>query len=612
MRARVRYAMISVLLFGIAGVSSAGPRQVRDLHYGEVLYYFYQQKYFTAITQLGTGEHFDRLPHHRDEAELLRGGLYLSYGLHREAAEIFERLIAQGAAPAVRDRAWFYLAKIRYQRGYHAEAEAALAHIGDALAPELVDERSVLAALLLMTRAEYAQAAEQLKRVPSQSDWSLYARYNLGIALIRGDEPEAGTRLLDDIGRLPATGEERRALKDKANVELAYRSLQDSSAPSKARGYLERVRLDGYLSNKALLGLGWAHSALGDDRQALVPWLELHRRNTVDAAVQEALLAVPYAYGRLGAHAQALKYYEDAIALYDNEMNRLAESIDAIRAGRLSENILRQNPGDDMGWFWRLNRMPRSAENRYLVQLLAAHEFQEAFKNYRDLRFLTVNLEQHQANFGVYRDMLATRRLGYAERLPRVLKDGRGADVVRFQARRDEDAKVLANVEASGDPMLLANDEERALQTRLDHVGAALTRSPDNEARAKHRLLQGLLTWDVSQQYSSRLWEAKKTLRAIDAELAQASARREALIAAQRDMPRTFDGYARRIEQLRGRIDILLAELKRVAAEQERHLEQLAIAELERQQARLATYATQARFALAQIYDQASGAVEAR
>lgn len=601
--------LLSILLASAAQAAPARP--VVDLHYGEVLYYFYQQKYFNAITHLGTAEHFTRIPHPADDAELLRGGLYLSYGLHTEAARIFERLIAAGAPPAVADRAWFYLAKIRYQRGYFAEAETALGHIGTALAPELIDERAVLAALLLMARGEYAQAAEQLQRVPNQSDWSLYARYNLGIALLQSGARDEGVRVLDEIGKLPANIEERRALKDKANVALAFRFLQDD-APLKARDHLQRVRLDGYLSNKALLGLGWAQSALGDDRQALVPWLELHRRNTVDAAVQEALLAVPYAYGRLGAHAQALKYYEDAIALYDHEMNRLTESIAAIRAGKLSENILRQNPGDDMGWFWRLNQMPQSAENRYLVQLLAAHDFQEAFKNYRDLRYLSVNLERHQANFNVYRDMLATRRQGYAERLPRVLKDGRGAEVPRLQARRNELAAALGRVEASADPTAFMSDKERALQQRLDRVAAALPRTDDVEARAKHRLLQGLLTWDASVQYPARLWEAKKTLRAIDAELALATAQREALIAAQRDMPQVFDGFARRIEQLRGRIDILLAELKRVAAEQERHLEQLAIAELERQQARLATYVTQARFALAQIYDQASGAAEAR
>ena len=50
-----------------------------------------------------------------------------SYGLTREAGEIFATMIDRGASPKVRDRAWFYLAKIRYQRGYLAEAEEALA-----------------------------------------------------------------------------------------------------------------------------------------------------------------------------------------------------------------------------------------------------------------------------------------------------------------------------------------------------------------------------------------------------------------------------------------------------------------------------------------------------
>ncbi len=74
-------------------------------------------------------QHFDRVAPHADEAEVLRGGLLLSYGMHREAGEIFAQLIDKGAAPPVRDRAWFYLAKIRYQRGFIAQAEDALGRI---------------------------------------------------------------------------------------------------------------------------------------------------------------------------------------------------------------------------------------------------------------------------------------------------------------------------------------------------------------------------------------------------------------------------------------------------------------------------------------------------
>lgn len=610
---RFAWAFVACLLSPSAFAAQAEPRQVRDLHYGEVLFYFYQQKYFTAITHLGTSEHYDRISHHRDDAELLRGGLYLSYGLHNEAAQIFERLIEQGAPPLVRNRAWFYLAKIRYQRGYLTEAEESLAEIEGPLPADVADEQEVLAALLLMTRHEYSKAADRLKRVPPKSEWALYARYNLGIALIKSSEFDAGVQLLDEIGQQPATGEEHRALKDKANVALAYSYLQ-REIPVKARGYLERVRLDGYLSNKALLGMGWAHSALGDDREALVPWLELHGRNPFDAAVQEALLAVPYAYGRLGAHAQSLKHYEDAIAIYDAEMKRIGESIKAIRTGKLSENILRNDPGDDMGWFWHLQGLPDAPESRYLVQLLATHDFQEAFKNYRDLRFMAANLAQGSENIDIFGDMLTTRRKGFEERLPTVLNAAHDADFDRMRERHELYTQELTRIEQNGDTDALANERERALQDWSKRAGEIVRRLPDTadmrDVREKYRLLRGLLISDIAKDYSVRLWEAKKSLRAIEAEIATAAARRAALAGAQREMSKTFAGHARRIKELRARIEKIQGRLAVVAVEQELVIEALAVTALEQQRARIATYVTQARFAVAQIYDQATGRTE--
>ena len=73
------------------------------------------------------------------------------------------------------------------------------------------------------------------------------------------------------------------------------------------------MRLDGPYSSRALLGDGWARAALGDYRGALAPWLELRKRSLLDAAVQESYLAVPYAYGKLNAGAQAADYYESAL-----------------------------------------------------------------------------------------------------------------------------------------------------------------------------------------------------------------------------------------------------------------------------------------------------------
>ena len=175
-------------------------REVRAPYFGEVLFDYYQHKYFSAITHLTVSQHFERLAPHVDEAELLRGGLYLSYGLHREAGEIFGRLIETGAPPEVRDRAWFYLAKIRYQRGYGAEAEDALARVQGRLPGEQESERQVLHAFLLMSHGRYAEAVERLTQINPRSEWAAYGRYNLGVALIKAGETERGAAVLAQLG----------------------------------------------------------------------------------------------------------------------------------------------------------------------------------------------------------------------------------------------------------------------------------------------------------------------------------------------------------------------------------------------------------------------------
>ena len=87
--------------------------EIKAPHYGDALFYFFQDRYFTSMTTLMASQQFERVPHHDDESEILRGGMLASYGLTREAGQIFARLLDTSATPSVRDRAWFYLAKIR-------------------------------------------------------------------------------------------------------------------------------------------------------------------------------------------------------------------------------------------------------------------------------------------------------------------------------------------------------------------------------------------------------------------------------------------------------------------------------------------------------------------
>ena len=592
------------------------PAGVQSPHYGDGLFHFFQGRYFTSVTGLMVSQHFARVAPHDDEAEVLRGGLFLSYGLHREAGDVFARLIERGAAPAVRDRAWFYLAKIRYQRGLLAEAEDALGRIEQRLPGELEEDRVLLQANVQMARGRYAEAIRTLDTRAKGPGASSYVRYNLGIALIRGGDPAAGTAQLDAVGKLPATSEEYRNLRDKANLALGFAALRDGRGDA-ARGYLERVRLSGMQSNKALLGFGWAAAAQGNMKSALVPWNELVGREEADAAVLEARLAVPYALAELGADAQALALYQKAIDAFDREGANVDSSVAAIREGKLLDGLIARNPGEEMGWFWSIADLPDRQDVPHggrLAPLLATHEFQEAFKNYRDLLFLARNLQQWRDTLGVLRDMLDNRRRAYVERLPQV----RARELALGAADRGQSqaalAAELARVERDADVAALATPRERELQARLDRVrealGGAATEPGLDAARERYRRASGALLWQQNEQFSVRLWSARKGMQELERQVALAKERDAALGQAQRDEPARLDDFARRLDALATRVEAMVPRVDTLAQEQRIAVQELAVAELLRQKERLAVYGTQARFAVAQIYDRAASTKE--
>jgi tetratricopeptide (TPR) repeat protein len=595
---------------GVALVDTMPPLVIKDPHFGDTLFYFYQARYFTAVTNLMVSQHFERVPHHTDEAEILRGGLFLSYGLHKEAGEIFAQLIEHGAPPPIRDRAWLYLAKIRYQRGLLAQSEEAIDRITHWLTPELEEERILLKANLLMARQDYAGAANELEQVRSNSGGARYARFNLGVALIKGGHADRGAAMLEDVGKTPATTEEYRALRDKANLALGFSALQTNN-PERARVYLERVRLNGMLANKALLGFGWAADALKQPRAALVPWTELSVRTPVDAAVLEAKLAVPYAFAELESFGHAVDRYKDAIAIFDRENNDLDESIAAIRSGKLLAGLLERNPGDEMGWFWNITELPEMPHGTHLAQVLAKHEFQEAFKNYRDLLFLSRNLNHWQESLGTLREALENRRHAFSDRLPTVQAQDRALNIGALERRRDEVSSDLATAEQQGDGVALADARERDLlerfsrvRTLLQHPGAD-SDSEIQSLRERFRRVAGALSWQLSDQFAVRLWDAKKSLKEIDAGLADARSRDAALARAQQEEPVRFDQLGARITELEKRLRAVTPHVATLMAEQQQYVQNLAVAALEEQKDRLASYGTQARFAVAQIYDRA-------
>jgi tetratricopeptide (TPR) repeat protein len=590
------------------------PIVVKDAHYGEILYYFYPGDYFPAIVRLLAAQEQEKLDGHVDEAELLKGGLYLSYGHHLEAAAIFERLLAGNVNQEIRDRTWFFLAKIWRQRGYLDKAQQALDNVEGELPENIEREAKMLQAQLLIDSGEYDQAIALLQDWNGKTEWSRYAQFNLGVAMVRSGRIDAAVRILDELGDIDPWNEELTSLRDKANLALGYALLQDGQARA-AKSSLQRVRLEGPFSNKALLGVGWADAELDSYQRALVPWMELRGRDLLDPAVQESMLAIPYALAQLDSISQAADHYLNAIEAFYEESNRIDRTISHIESGQFFDDFVADDPLDSTGWYWRMEQLPEGPEARYLFHLLATHEFQEGLKNYRDLNYLWNNLDTWSGSVQVYANMLETRRLAYQERVPQVDAALGRADLEGMVDRKLEYDSLLNDIERSNDWLALANKREFEMWgeiTGLENTRALSADIPEAaEVRDKIELLKGVLQWELERDFKDRLWRIRRDLRQTGEALVEAQRSRRQVDDSMRKQPLEFEAFSERVYGLEPRIEGMKMRVGDAMASQRAFLQSIAVGELQAQKQRLDIYTVQARFALAAIYDRAATLGEA-
>jgi hypothetical protein len=608
---RVMHAGCCLLLLLCSTAGNSADEKLssaQDLQYGEALFHYYQQDWFNSIVRLQIAKSQGAMPHHANEAELLLGGLDLSYGLRDEAADIFEQLLAEHRDDLTRNRAWYYLAKISYQRGDPQAALRALAQLDGEMSQGTRAESALLGSLMLLQLGRNGEAIALIESARDAKTWTPYLAYNLGVAQIRSGQLDAGAQTLAAVGSLDGRDEELRTLRDKANLALGYSYLQQGAA-KQSRDRLERVRLEGPLSNKALLGTGWADTDAEEFGRALVPWTELGKRNATDPAVQEALLAMPYTLTRMKLHGRAVTQYNSAIDALYSEKDKLNASIKSINNGELLDILQQQDLRSGSGWLQQLTLDTQSPALRYQLSLMAAHDFQEAVKNYRDLQILHNNLEQWAQSMDAYDDMLAARVARFGNNRPAAERALKTTSLAQLKNRYETLAGRVRQAEAGNDPLALANDTETQQWQKLQAIRARLDRHPADAKttamRERLQRLEGVLRWQVSTEFKPRLWQAKRDLAALSGLLDQSQQALNNLQHARSDTPEEFSDRARQIRTYRKTIQALLARTGTAQLAQGARLERLAVAELEQQQKRIDTYIVQARFALAQTYDSA-------
>jgi TolA-binding protein len=618
---RVPFATIGLLLFAALASGPGQSEELKDLYFGEALYYAHQGQYFEALERLDSEvrqysevdePQLDSLHFHINDAEFSLGDFELRYRMHHRAGRAITAVLEGAVDAPVRNDAAYRLARIHFQKNQMDEALQALSRIEGEVPARIRDDIEFLRANIYLAEQRPADSIEVLKRLQNSDNYRGFAAYNLGIAYLRAGEQQAAREQLERAGQLKTADPAELAIRDKSNLVLGT-LLFEAGKYSDARPYLNRVRLDGPFSNQALLSAGWAEASVDNYERAVVPWSILAGRNATDYAAQEAMLALPYAYGKLNVHGRAAVFYGQALDAFGMEVEKLTASVDSIRDGRFLEALIREEIRKDKDWVIRLRALPESPETYYLMELLASHDFQTGLQNYLDLADLRGKLVAWQTGFDSFDDMVDVRQTHYEPLLPDV--DSKFRELDSRMRLRIEQHKTLVkrrdDLLTMPRPEFLATPDEQALSLRLEQIEAQLDNagSPfDESLQARVRRLKGLLIWTLETEFHARLTEFDTHLRALDAAMAELDDRYKAYVRSRQAATHSYAGYRKPVNRLRVRAAEAIADIDRLMARQGQLLETVAIDELVARRGRLQEYRDKARFALADSYDRATQA----
>jgi tetratricopeptide (TPR) repeat protein len=613
--------VLGLLLCASLASSPSRSDELKDLYFGEALYYAHQGYYFDALERLDTEvrQHddldepeLDTLFFHINDAEFSLGDFELRYRMHHRAGRAITAVLEGAVDEVVRNDAAYRLARIHFQKGQMDDALQALDRIDGRIPEAIRDDIEFLRANIYLSQGKPAESFDVLRRLQDSQRFGGFASYNLGIAYLQDGQRQLALQQLDRAGLITTDDPAELAIRDKSNLVLGTILLEDGEFEN-AMPYLNRVRLDGPFSNQALLSAGWASLSVENYQRAVVPWSILAEREVTDGATQEAMLALPYAYGKLDVHGRAAIFYGRALDAFGAEVDKLNESIESIREGLFLQAMVREEIRKDKDWVIHLRSLPETPETYYLMALLASHDFQTGLQNYLDLADLRNKLLSWQGGFDSFDDMVGIRHDHYEPLLPDIDTQFREFDS-RMRLRKEQHKMLVKRRDellTTPRPEFLATREEQAVLARIEHIEAQLQDAPSlGEVFLVERVqrLKGLLTWTLETEYHERLTKFDENLRGLDGAMAVLQQQYDQYVRARQAATHSFMGYETPISRLRARVSEAVQQVDLLMARQGRLLEVVAINELTARRSRLENYRDKARFALADSYDRATQA----
>jgi hypothetical protein len=610
---------LTLFLASFSTLAEKPLRAVADPRYGVVLYEYYQSNHFAALSELMVAEQKGGIQGHKDNPKLMRGSLTLALGLDKQAGIIYSDLLDANKPLEVKNTAWFYLSKIRYQRGEYESVNATLAKIISPISTDLLADVAAMRIQLLLKQNKVVEAeallaeTSAISRIRKAFDrWRPYLNFNVATAYIRINERDRAALFLEKVIVAPISKNvnfqlEQLALYDRAYLASAFSFFQNQEY-QKAVDNFGRVRQSAAFSNDALLGLGWAEARLGNFEAALVPWSVLGRRTLTDESVQESLIAAPFAYLQLGDSDKAIERYTAAESIFTEQLVMLENVATQIQNESIIDILQLDESDTRYSWLQPEKNSLVASPSEYLSSLFALNRLQNPVQTLSDLLKMKRRLEQWQENLVAYTDLLNYRSATFRNQKK---PEGYGvmtAELKKLELKKDELIALLDEAKSKNNVFMLLDEARQDLLELVESGESNLEFLSKNDELINEEALwikryRGLLLWSASQDFAERLWRVETQINEIKEVLAFARSSTQAIDNLLINEPDIVGSLAK-IAKYSARVNTQLANNQQVMASLENDIRSQIFATLSERRGRVQFYLAQTRLAVAQLYDQ--------
>lgn len=545
------WRLIIVCCLLLPSLASSAER-LRDLKFGTILFDYYQQNYFNSLIGYEVAKARGELQNQKNEARLLQGGMTLSYGLPQQAEAIFLELLEQQVSKPDQNKAWFYLAKLYYQKGETDKAAATLSQVNGEIPDEIVREYNYLATLINIKNDHLEVAGNSIDMIAKGSVYEPYLRFNLAASqLAAGNLSDSESNFKRVIRYADShSDEEFVVLADRAKQALAHVDINQGDLLA-AWQDLQNVRTTGLYSNRALLSYGWTAIKLERYTQAIPALKALDRRSISIAEVQEAKVLLAHLYEQQGAHRTALKQYLLAEKAFAQGVDAIAGARRVIAGQRIPQEFVRNLEAmmDETDWYGSEPSLDYNKLTPFLIELMSSNPFHIVIKELRDLYALQDNLSYWRRQANEHQLIIRHRQQGWSS-------ESLAKFVSRQQQRKDQMEIMVSELELHS--VALNVEEQQRFEPMLEAVRD---------------------DFDQMEKMLKKIKRIEKPYRESEEKLAW-------------------------MAELHNRIDIKLARVNGLIKKLENVMRKVVNAELDKHEERMKYYWAQARLGKARLYDR--------